>query len=90
MPDEPKFGRLPAAQRRSGLSRGALYNIAAQNPGLFLKLAKPRLSIFKNSTPCWPTCRRPKSKPASPLSVTATPSKTPNAGHVGRRSHFKG
>ena len=37
MPDEPKFGRLPAAQRRSGLSRGALYNIAAQNPGLFLK-----------------------------------------------------
>jgi hypothetical protein len=37
MPDESNFGRIPDAQRRSGLSRGKLYGIAAQHPGLFLK-----------------------------------------------------
>jgi hypothetical protein len=33
----PRFGRIPAAERRSGLKRGALYKIAAVNPGLFKK-----------------------------------------------------
>lgn len=38
MPDQsPHFGRLPDAQRRSGLSRGKLYQLAAQHKGLFRK-----------------------------------------------------
>ena len=38
MPDQlPRFGRTPDAQRRSGLSRGKLYQLAAQHPGLFKK-----------------------------------------------------
>lgn len=35
--DNPRFGRIPDAKRRSGLSRGKLYEIAAENPGLFKK-----------------------------------------------------
>jgi hypothetical protein len=37
MSDQPRFGRIPAAKKRSGLSRGALYEIAAQHRGLFRK-----------------------------------------------------
>jgi hypothetical protein len=33
----PRFGRIRDAEQRSGLKRGALYEIAARNPGLFLK-----------------------------------------------------
>jgi hypothetical protein len=32
-----RFGRIPAAEQRSGLKRGSLYKLAAQNPGLFRK-----------------------------------------------------
>jgi hypothetical protein len=38
MTDQPKFGRIPDAQRRSGLSRSKLYQLAAIHKGLFLKL----------------------------------------------------
>jgi hypothetical protein len=37
MPDLLRFGRIPDAKRRSGLSRAMLYRIAAQHRGLFLK-----------------------------------------------------
>jgi hypothetical protein len=37
MTDNPRFGRIPDAKRRTGLSRGKLYEIAAENPGLFKK-----------------------------------------------------
>jgi hypothetical protein len=37
MTDTPRFGRIPDAKRRSGLSRGKLYELAAQNKGLFRK-----------------------------------------------------
>jgi hypothetical protein len=33
----PRFGRIPAAEHRSGLKRGALYKIAAKHLGLFRK-----------------------------------------------------
>jgi hypothetical protein len=32
-----RFGRIPHAIDRSGLSRSELYELAAENPGLFLK-----------------------------------------------------
>jgi hypothetical protein len=34
---EPRFGRIPDAQRRCGLSRGKIYQLAAANQGLFRK-----------------------------------------------------
>jgi|RhiMetdeSRZDD1v2_1073273.scaffolds.fasta_scaffold370813_2 hypothetical protein len=37
MTDNPRFGRIADAKRRTGLSRGKLYKIAAENPGLFRK-----------------------------------------------------
>jgi hypothetical protein len=33
----PRFGRIADGMRRSGLSRAALYNLAGDHPGLFLK-----------------------------------------------------
>jgi hypothetical protein len=33
----PRFGRVPKAQKYSGLGRGKPYEIAAENPGLFRK-----------------------------------------------------
>jgi hypothetical protein len=35
--NEPRFGRIPHAKQRSGLSRSKLYEIAAKHRGLFLK-----------------------------------------------------
>jgi hypothetical protein len=32
-----RYGRLPIAQTRSGLSRGALYDLAKKHKGLFRK-----------------------------------------------------
>jgi hypothetical protein len=32
-----RFGRIPDAKARSGLSRGKLYELAAENSGLFKK-----------------------------------------------------
>jgi hypothetical protein len=37
MTDNPRFGRIADAKRRTGLSRGKLYEIAAENRGLFKK-----------------------------------------------------
>jgi hypothetical protein len=37
---DSNFGRIPDAKRRSGLSRSKLYELAASNTGLFLKLDK--------------------------------------------------
>jgi hypothetical protein len=37
MTDSPRFGRIPDAKRRTGLSKVELYEIAAANPGLFKK-----------------------------------------------------
>jgi hypothetical protein len=37
MSETKRFGRIPAAKDRSGLSRSELYEIAAENPGLFKK-----------------------------------------------------
>lgn len=36
--DQPRFGRIPDGIRRSGLSRGKLYDLAAQHEGLFRKV----------------------------------------------------
>jgi hypothetical protein len=33
----PRFGRIPTAKARSGLSRSELYEMAAEHRGLFLK-----------------------------------------------------
>ena len=33
----PRFGRIPAAKQRSGLGRGALYQLAGRHTGLFRK-----------------------------------------------------
>jgi hypothetical protein len=35
--DNPRFGRIRAAEARSGLRRGFLYKLAAKHPGLFKK-----------------------------------------------------
>ena len=35
--DQPRFGRIRDAEKRSGLKRGALYKLAAKNPGVFKK-----------------------------------------------------
>jgi hypothetical protein len=32
-----RYGRIPAAEQRSGLKRSSLYKLAAVNPGLFKK-----------------------------------------------------
>ena len=37
MSDQPRWGRIPDAVRRSRLSRSKLYEIAAQHQGLFRK-----------------------------------------------------
>jgi hypothetical protein len=37
MMSEQRFGRIPDAKRRSGLSRGFLYELAAKHKGLFRK-----------------------------------------------------
>jgi hypothetical protein len=37
MTDQSRFGRIPDAKQRSGLSRAKLYQIAARHRGLFLK-----------------------------------------------------
>jgi hypothetical protein len=36
-PAAPRFGRIPAARARSGLSRSELYEMAAEHRGLFKK-----------------------------------------------------
>jgi hypothetical protein len=33
----PRFGRIPDAKHRSGLSRSTLYGLAAKHRGLFVK-----------------------------------------------------
>jgi hypothetical protein len=33
----PRFGRIPVAEKRSGLRRSHLYKLARLNPGLFKK-----------------------------------------------------
>ena len=33
----PRFGRIPDAERRSGLKRGSLYKLAGLHRGLFVK-----------------------------------------------------
>jgi hypothetical protein len=35
-----RFGRIPDAQRRSGLGRSSLYKLAPTHPGLFRKHGK--------------------------------------------------
>jgi hypothetical protein len=35
--DPPKFSRIPAALNYGGIGRTKLYELAAQNPGLFVK-----------------------------------------------------
>lgn len=35
--NKSRFGRIPVAERRSGLKRGILYELAKQHPGLFRK-----------------------------------------------------
>jgi hypothetical protein len=37
MSEQQRFGRIPDAQRRSGLGRTILYEIAAEHKGLFRK-----------------------------------------------------
>ena len=37
MPDRPRWGRIPDGVRRSRLSRGKLYGLAAKHKGLFRK-----------------------------------------------------
>ena len=37
MLDQPRFGRIQDGIRRSGLSRGKLYGLAAKHKGLFRK-----------------------------------------------------
>jgi hypothetical protein len=38
-----RFGRIPTAEARCGLKRGALYALAAKNPGLFKKYGSATL-----------------------------------------------
>jgi hypothetical protein len=35
---EPRFGRIPTATQRSGMSRSVLYQLAAKHRGLFKKV----------------------------------------------------
>jgi hypothetical protein len=35
---EPRFGRIPTATQRSGMSRSVLYQLAAKHRGLFKKI----------------------------------------------------
>jgi hypothetical protein len=42
----PRTGRIPAAIAYSGLSRSTLYELAPQNPGLFLKAGAATLINF--------------------------------------------
>jgi hypothetical protein len=38
-----RYGRIPAAEQRSGLKRSSLYKLAAINPGLFKKFGTATL-----------------------------------------------
>ena len=42
-----RFGRIPAAKRRSGLSRSTLYKIAAEYKGVFLKAGAATIVDFE-------------------------------------------
>jgi hypothetical protein len=44
--DGRRFGRIPAAVQRSGLSRSKLYEYAAQHPGLFRKADRATIVDF--------------------------------------------
>jgi hypothetical protein len=46
-PLKPRFGKIPAAAAYSGLGRTRLYEIAAENPGLFRKSGKSTLVDFE-------------------------------------------
>lgn len=43
----PRWGRIADGMRRSGLSRGKLYNIAARHAGLFRKIDQATLVDLK-------------------------------------------
>jgi hypothetical protein len=47
MSDNPSFGRLPAAEQRSGLKRGKLYELAQKHKGLFRKAGSATIVDFK-------------------------------------------
>jgi hypothetical protein len=40
---EERFGRIPKAQSRSGLSKGSIYNLGRRHPGLLKKYGKATL-----------------------------------------------
>jgi hypothetical protein len=46
-PLKPRFGKIPAAAAYSGMGRTKLYEIAAENPGLFKKSGKSTLVDFE-------------------------------------------
>jgi hypothetical protein len=70
--DIPRFGRIRAAEARSGLRRGFLYKLAAKHPGLFKKAGAATLVDLPCSTPCCRRCPQPTSASSS---STATPEK---------------
>jgi hypothetical protein len=41
-----RFGRIPDAERRSGLKRSYLYKLAGKNPGLFKKAGAATIVDF--------------------------------------------
>ncbi len=43
----PRFGKIPAAVAYSGLGRSKLYEVAAENPGLFKKSGASTLVDFE-------------------------------------------
>ncbi len=42
----PEMGRIPEASARFGVSRSALYRLAPQHPGLFVKMGAATLVNF--------------------------------------------
>jgi hypothetical protein len=44
---DARFGRIPGAVQRSGLSRSKLYEMAAEHPGLFRKADSVTLVDFR-------------------------------------------
>ena len=46
-PARPRFGKIPAAVDYSGLGRSKLYEVAADNPGLFRKSGATTLVDFE-------------------------------------------
>ena len=87
----PHFGRMPDAQHRSGLSRGKLYQLAAQHRGLFKKVDAATIVDLRmlEYLGALPAADRGRGRPRKgERSAVAAPENTDAAPVEGRHRHF--